>query len=106
MTKCFVLSESSSEETLKFIHSLIYYSNNQRVVDNRFRQLIQSNSQEESDTGTTDSRDDLVDEEQKQRRSYLLPSDLFEDLIECQCDGYMNVKSGFANISESFTINT
>jgi hypothetical protein len=130
---------SNSSSVIDFLRLLLFYSNPQSIIHNRFHYLIQrlnkkedrlmvsnsshsiqksteniseaslSSSNSSTSTATTSSpRNEppkLLREEK--RKSYLISSDLYEDLVECQCNTYMQVKSGYAEvIPNKFIIDT
>ena len=121
MTKLFFFSQPDKDYTdiYNFITKLIYHSNSERVIRDRFKFLIQevnakflhnnihrsvsqTISQDLAQTGQQDNQ-----AKKQIRKSYLIPIDLQEDLIQCECDGFMQVKSGFAVVTQDrFKINT
>lgn len=90
MTKLLIFPNPNKnyERINKFIKNLITSSNNQ-VKNERFKHLILSVV---SNTAAETSKN-------SNRKSYLSPNDLHQDLIDCECDNYMQVKSGAVNIS-------
>lgn len=123
MTKLFFFSNPDKDYTdiYNFITKLIYHSNYQRVIQERFKNLVQTvnakfsqNSSVHQRLGQTISQEleqsDQASERHSSvqvRKSYLVPSDLQQDLIDNGCDGFMQVKSGFAVITpDKFRINT
>lgn len=124
MTKLFFFSNPDKDYTdiYTFITKLIYYSNYQRVIQERFKNLVHSVNAKYSQNRSVHQRlGQTVSQELEQsdqagesnnnnvqvRKSYLLPSDLQQDLIDNECDGFMQVKSGFAMVTpDKFRINT
>jgi hypothetical protein len=112
---------SNTDTILKFAHLLLFYSNHQSIIHSRFHHLIQKLNLNNKDTGEQKSNNtgssssvsssqsaggDEVKELLK-RKSYLMPNDLQDDLVECKCDSYMQVKSGYAEvIPNKFIIDT
>jgi hypothetical protein len=87
------------EKIFNFLKTLINSSNNLRVKHDRFKELILSvvtnkSSNEEASTSTS------------LRKSYLITNHLQQDLKECECDNYIQIKNGTVDISKKFAIKT
>ncbi len=122
MTKLFFFSNPAKNysEIYNFITKLLYHSNNKRVVHDRFMSLIQEvtanishlqrthsgidrNISQEHNMQTNNS----PDLEKQIRKSYMTATDLYQDLVECQCQDVFSIKSGFAIVKpDKFKINT
>ena len=107
MVKSFIFDDPvlNEEKILRFSHSLVSSSNYQSVIHTRFHNLIHdfdinsSNLNEESNTNNTQI--------EQMRKSYLVPIDLQQDLIESKCDNHICVKTGYAEvIPNKFIIDT
>ena len=89
----------NSESISRLITSLIYYSNYQTVIHTRFHNLIHKLS----------ANKELVENDQPDRRSYLVPNDLQKELIDCKCEDFIHIKPGYLDLminSRNFLINT
>lgn len=118
MSKSFTFSDKSPENTYKLLHILASSTNYQAVILNRFRYLIKRVSQNplgiseqttptNSSTPITASGSVYTDDQHLKRKSYLTEDDLYEDLVECECDKYMEVKEGYVElIPNKFSIDT
>ena len=121
MTKLLTFSNPSKnhEKVYSFIKNLVIFSNNQRVKSERFNQLIQTvvsnsnndnnNKEEESNKNEKSFLNTIKEMKDTQRKSYMLPSDIQQDLVECNCDKFMQIKTGTVNIStglSTFAIKT
>lgn len=103
MTKRFVLKEHDYENVLTMVRYLYSYTSTQRVIPNRFSYMINKLNTNKNQTNTTEIFKNI----DSKRISYMIPSDLQQDLIECKCDSYMQVNSGYAEIgSNKFIIHT
>ncbi len=101
MTKLFLFDNPAKNhnEIYKFVSHLMDYSISQYVRDNRFNCLIK-----EVNLNFTKTKNESCFQEETGRRSYFTMNDLHQDLIECECDEYMQVKSG--NVKGRFEIKT
>jgi hypothetical protein len=122
------------ESIPKFGRALLFSSNHQSIINSRFSLLIQSinsnrgtalastssssttqpstakvspSNSESNVTEMLSSTDKELSKHQQKLKSYLMPNDLHDDLVECKCDSYMQVKSGSAEvIPDKFKIET
>ena len=101
MTKLFLFNNPSKNhnEIYKFVSHLMDYSISQQVRDNRFNCLIK-----EVNLNFVKPKLETHGQEEAGRRSYFTMNDLHQDLIECECDEYMQVKSG--SVKGRFEIKT
>lgn len=117
MTKLFFFTDPAKDfnEIYEFISKLIYHSNYQRVITERFKHLVQdvnasfTHKTLHSTISRSISQDNELEEKNNslKRKSYLIPAELQQDLVEHECDEYMQVKSGYAVVvPEKFVINT
>lgn len=119
MTRLFFFSNPAKNysEIYNFITKLVYHSNSKRVVNERFMHLIQdvnaeiTNKKVHLKLNHTISQELELQEnknlEKQKRKSYLVPGDLYQDLLECECEEVFSIKSGFAIVTpEKFKINT
>lgn len=108
MKKRFFFNNSTivnSENTIDFARLLQFYSHHHSIIHNRFHYLIQRLNATPKSNETPDSQH--KEDNNQKRKSYLVPNHLQEDLIECKCDSYMQVKSGYAEvIPDKFKIET
>ena len=105
MVKCFIFDDpvQNEEIILKFIQYFIAYSNYQSIIHTRFQNLIHEFDSTKS-LGDPNLNDQSTD---KMRKSYQLPTDLQQDLIDAKCDKYICVKSGHAEvIPNKFIVDT
>ena len=84
------------EKIYNFLKNIVNLSNNQRIKNERFMQLIMSVV---SNTNNHESRTTL-------RKSYLISNHLQQDLKECDCENYIQIKHGKVIISPRFLIKT
>lgn len=120
MAKLFFFTEPAKDvnEIYEFISKLLYHSNHQRVISERFKHLVQdvnasfTHKTLHSTISRSISQDNELEEANKsfgslKRKSYLIRAELQQDLVEHECDSYMQVKSGYAVVvPEKFVINT
>ena len=118
MTKLltFFSPSKNHEKIYRFIKNLIILSNNQRVKSERFNQLIltvvsdiNNNNKNRENESDKKSLEKLQLKAQNQRKSYMLSSDIHQDLSDSNCDKFMQIKSGTVNIStglNTFAIKT
>ena len=128
MKKRFILENpinSTADNIHRFASSLLFYSNYQAIIHNRFQCLIQMlnlnkdnprnalQGQATSSVSSTSSNETAISLPQAysngmRRKSYQMPNDLQDDLIECRCDSFMQVKSGRAEVilQNKFKIDT
>ncbi len=106
---------SNPEKVVDFARLLYNNSNHQAIIHNRFRHLIQKLNSNNQDAASGKDRpvsgnlsnDGDDSKRDTKRKSYLMPNDLQDDLVECKCDSYMQVKSGYAEvIPNRFIIDT
>jgi hypothetical protein len=115
MIKCFTFDDhvKDEENISKFCEHLALNSNYQSIIHSRFFNLIHefNVTMDHATTAKYEADDDDYDDNknnQKQmRKSYLVPSDLMDDIIDSNCDAYICVKSGYAEvIPNKFIIDT
>jgi len=122
MTKLFFFSNPAKNysEISNFITKLLYHSNIKRVVHERFKSLIQDVTADVSHSQRIHAgvqhtisqdlsmqRDNSAGLEKQTRKSYMTATDLYEDLVESECQDMFTIKSGFAFITpDKFKINT
>ncbi len=119
MTRLFFFSNPDNDYTniYNFITKLIEHSNYQQVIRERFKNLLQSvnakfqhkNIHKKLDHTISQEfeQSDQVEDNVQVRKSYLIPSDLQQDLVDNECDGFMQVKTGFVMVTpDKFKINT
>lgn len=99
MTKLFIFPNPNKnyDRISTFVKNLINSANNQRVRNERFKQLILA--VECNLASSLQTKNDS-------RRSYLSANDLHQDLVECACDDHMHIKNGSVSPSIGFEIKT
>jgi hypothetical protein len=114
MTKSFLFTNPTKcyNEIFNFVTKLLYHANARRIIDDRFKCLIKEvnaeliASTDEKNKYYQQNDHNIQDTIKKiKRKSYLVQSDLHQDLVDCQCDGYLQVKSGVV-MPDKFKINT
>ena len=102
----------NSEAVYKFCHTLMHYANSQAVIHSRFQLLINkltASNQNGANISSKKSGDVETNFDIKVlvRKSYLVPGDLQADLVESNCELFMQVKNGFFEaIPSRFLIDT
>ena len=99
-----------ADNILRFITTLIYYSNYHTVIHCRFFNLIHKlNVNKEQLTADAAKRSAAKRTTESgggdARRSYMVPADLQLDLVECQCNAFVHVKPGSMEL-KNFVINS
>jgi hypothetical protein len=100
MSKLFIFpNKDATKDVYDFTKELYErLTNIQDVINKRFESLIREVCLNISEGQVSDSN-------VESRKSYLIQNDFEQDLIECQCDKYFDVKSG--NVTPNkFIINT
>lgn len=99
MTKQFTFNEylSNTNAVSKFCSTLLLCANSQVVMHNRFQHLINklnfSKIKNIKNHHHYSNSDDIA-----VRKSYLISSDLQSDLIESNCELFMQVKNDFTEV--------
>jgi hypothetical protein len=117
MVKSFIFDDPiiNEEKILRFSQNLVLYSNYQSIIHTRFHNLIHDfdlNSSKLNKDETISYTDNLnINNESHSfeyaRKSYQIPTDLQQDLIDSKCDNHICVKSGYAEvIPNKFIIDT
>ena len=109
MVKYFTFDDPIKDEVniLRFSQYLTLNSNYQTIINTRFHNLIHEFNlantkyhEDQNGNSNTLSANEI-------RKSYQIPTELQQDLIESKCDSYICVKSGYAEvIPNKFIIDT
>ena len=122
MTKLFTFINPSTNHQIlyKFFTKLIFFSNSQRIHSDRFKSLIQRVNEKNESSHKPDQSSlkssskstsltnlaNLKKSHKNARKLYVVSDDLQQDLVECECDGYMKITNGSASLLPNFRINT
>ena len=114
MVKSFIFDDPiiNEEKILRFSHHLVSCSNYQSIIHTRFQNLIHEfdlhssklNKEETARTNNTNFIDNDTNNNNSAnpfdntRKSYQVPTDLQQDLIDSKCDDHICVKSGYAEV--------